>query len=386
MPWRPRSEIMRKMPLRLIFALACAGQLTAAVEFRGVWVARESLATRERLRETLVNLADANFNAVFINCWSRGYPLWPSDVFERETGLKIDPAFIGRDVLAEAIEEAKPLGIAVFPWFEYGFAGGYSEYFPGEGKRGLIFDRHPDWLAMTRDGTSQFLIGGTTNQYFYWMSHTHPDAQRFLLDLVVEVIRRYKVPGVEFDRARYPQLDCGYDPATKDLYAKENDGRQPPDNPADAQWMRWRANKLNQFLAELNRQTKTADWRGLMTNAPVVFDFSYRNFMQEYPAWVRERSLDFVSPQVYRATVADFEAELDRQMAHLGDVSRLVPGIDITNSRSAENLAEQIQAVRKRKLPGFVVWFYGGLTANNALGPLKAGVLAEKAELPFRLE
>jgi hypothetical protein len=102
---------------------------------------------------------------------------------------------------------------------------------------------------------------------------------------------------------------------------------------------------------------------------------------------MRQRSLDFVSPQVYRASVADFEAELDRQAAHMGgEVSRLVPGIDITNSRSAENLAQQIEAVRKRNLPGFVVWFYGGLTANNALEPLKAGVLKEKAELPFRLD
>jgi uncharacterized lipoprotein YddW (UPF0748 family) len=219
------------------------------------------------------------------------------------------------------------------------------------------------------------------------MSHTHPGVQKFLIDLVVEVVRRYKVPGVEFDRARYPQLDCGYDTATKELYGKENEGAAPPDNPADARWMRWRADKLNRFLMDLNRETKNADWRGLMTNAPVVFDFSYRNFLQEYPAWMRQRSLDFVSPQVYRASVADFEAELDRQAAHMGgEVSRLVPGIDITNSRSAENLAQQIEAVRKRNLPGFVVWFYGGLTANNALEPLKAGVLKEKAELPFRLD
>jgi uncharacterized lipoprotein YddW (UPF0748 family) len=151
---------MGKMLIRLILAAVVALPAAAAVEFRGVWVARDSLTTRERLKETLAALADANFNAVFINCWSRGYPLWPSDVFERETGQRIDPAFVGRDILTEAIEEAKPLGIAVFPWFEYGFVGGYSEYFPGEGKRGLVFDRHPEWLAATRDGSSQFPVGG----------------------------------------------------------------------------------------------------------------------------------------------------------------------------------------------------------------------------------
>jgi hypothetical protein len=85
------------------------------------------------------SLAAANCNAAFVNVWSRGYPLWPSDVFERETGLRIDPNFAGRDPLAELLEEGREAGIAVFPWAEYGFVGGYSHYLPGPGGRGPIF-------------------------------------------------------------------------------------------------------------------------------------------------------------------------------------------------------------------------------------------------------
>lgn len=372
------------MVFRTLITLSWAASAFASVEFRGVWIARDSLGSREKIRQTLKDLASANFNAAFINCWSRGYPLWPSEVFERETGHRIDPEFAGRDVLAEAIEEAKPYGITIFPWFEYGFVGGYSDYYPGDGKRGVIFDRHPDWLAKTRSGEVRFPISGT-NQAFFWMIHTHPDVQRFLIDLVVEVVRRYDVPGVEFDRARYPQLDCGYDDVTKELFAKDNDGQPPPDKTDDAAWMRWRADRLNRFLKDLYREAKAADWRGLMTNAPVVFPFSYVNFVQEYPAWVRDGSLDFVSPQVYRADLAAFERELDNQISRIGDASRLVPGIDITNSRSAENLARQIEIVRARKLPGFVVWYWGGLQAANAWEILATGVLKTRAELPFKL-
>jgi uncharacterized lipoprotein YddW (UPF0748 family) len=349
-----------------------------AVEFRGVWVARDSLGTREQVRETMRHLASANFNAVFVNVWSRGYPLWPSAVFERETGRRIDPLFEGRDIIREAIEEARPFGLAVFPWLEYGFVGGWAGYHPGESGRGPIFDRHPGWLARTRSGETRFAND------FYWMSHAHPGARKFLIDLTAEILTRYDVPGVEFDRARYPQLDCGYDEATVEQYRADHDGASPPDNPSDPEWVAWRAANLNRFLDELYRQTKAADWRGLMTNAPIVYPFGYVNFAQAYPAWIRARSVDFISPQVYRATLDSYTQELDRQIAQAGDSSRLVPGIDVTNSRSAAVLGEMIEATRARGLPGFVVWYYGGLRQIDAWDALRNGALRQPARLPFR--
>jgi uncharacterized lipoprotein YddW (UPF0748 family) len=358
--------------------LLASASVSAMTEFRGVWIARDSLGSREQIRESFRNLASANFNAVFVNCWSRGYPLWPSDVFERETGLRIDPAFAGRDVLAEAIEEAKPFGLAVFPWFEYGFVGGWSGYFAGEGKRGLIFDRHPDWLAQARSGETKFPGD------FYWMIHTHPDVQRFLIDLVREVLERYQVPGVEFDRARYPQLDCGYDNFTKTLYAQEHEGAAVPESPNDPQWTRWRARKLTDFAVLLAREVKAQDWRALMNNAPVVYPFGAVNFLQDYPAWTREGALDFVTPQVYRLDAASFARDLATQVVAVGSSTRLVPGIDITNSKSAAVLSRMIEIVRERQLPGFVVWYYGGLNRPEIWDALRQGVLSEPAKLPFQ--
>lgn len=365
------------LPVIAMFAWA-----QAAPEVRGVWVARDSLGSREQIRTMMQTLADANFNAAFINCWSRGYPLWPSDVFEKETGIRIDPGYAGRDVLREAIEEGKPLGISVIPWFEYGFVGGFSGYLPGTGRRGPIFDRHPEWLAKTRTGEVRFPIAGGGD--FFWMIHTHPDVQEFLIQLVEEVVRNYDVQVVEFDRARYPQLDCGYDDVTKEAYAAENGGMQPPENPNDGRWLRWRSEKLNAFIRRLTQRVKAVDWRILMTNAPIVYPFGYVMFAQDWPAWVREGSLDFVSPQVYRPDVAQYERELASQNNNIADLRRMVPGIDITNSRSGENLAEQIRIARERKTGGVVVWYYESLRVNRAFEVLKSGVFAEKAPLPWR--
>lgn len=367
--------------LLLAWMMAVGAACAAAPEIRGVWVARDSLGSRESIAAMTERLREANFNVIFVNVWSRGYPLWRSEVFERETGVAVDPTVGGRDVLAETIEEAKARGLAVVPWFEYGFVAGWSGNVP-EGSRGPLLDKHPEWSARTSSGATAFAWAGNTQGY--WLSHAHPEAQRFLLDLIAEVVERYDVPAIQFDRARYPATDCGYDEATVKLYEAEHEGASPPSNPNDAAWMKWRAERLNLFAKAIHERVRAANWRGLVTNAPIVYPFSYVNFLQDYTAWAREGSLDFVSPQIYRNTQAAFVAELENQVARLGGAARLVPGIDVTNLPDAGGLIAAIAAIREKGLPGFVVWYYEGLVRKNALGALKETVLAEAAALPWK--
>ena len=361
-------------------ASVCLAALVAAAaegpEIRGVWVDRAPLASRESIRAMLDDLKDANFNAVFVDIWSRGYPLWKSDVFKKHTGVATDPVYGDRDVLAEVIEEARPRGLAVIPWAEYGFVIGYT------GGRAPLKEAHPDWLARRKDGSTEFSWAGTTKSY--WIAHAHPEGQQFLLELMRELAANYDVPAIEFDRARYPELDCGYDDATKALYAAEHNGASSPANERDQEWMRWRADKLNAFIVQLGKTIKSANWRVLSTNAPIVYNYSYVNFLQEYPAWMKAGALDFVSPQIYRSDLAGFILELDKQMDALGgDGARLAPGLDVTNG-GTEVLIQQIEACRQRALPGVVIWYYGGLVQKGAFSRLKETVFAMPAALPWK--
>jgi uncharacterized lipoprotein YddW (UPF0748 family) len=365
----------------LALAAGAAAQPPAPepAELRGAWVDRSSLVSREEIRATLTAMAGAGFNVAFVNAWSRGYPLWKSEVFAEATGVAGDPGLGGRDVLREAIEEAERAGIAVMPWVEYGFAGGYSGYHPGPGGRGPIFERHPDWLARTRSGATEFTA---PNGFFSYMVQARPDVQEFLLSLMAELARGYRSAGIQFDRARYPQLDCGYDPYTLDLYRREHAGLEPPKEPADPGWVRWRADRVNAFVAALHRRLREADPRGMVSSAPITYPYGYDNFAQDYPAWLREGSLDFVVPQIYRRDAASYAAALDEQIAAVGgDPSRMVAGLDVTNSSTAA-LVGMIELTRRRGLRGVVVWYYRSLVQAGALPVLKAGVFARPAPLP----
>ncbi len=129
---------------------------------------------------------------------------------------------------------------------------------------------------------------------------------------------------------------------------------------------------------------KAANWLMRGRNAPIVFDYSYRLFLQDYPAWMKAGSMDFVSPQVYRADVGSFERELDKQLEHMGgEGSRMAPGVDISNT-NAETLVRSIEICRERKLAGVVIWYYGALVQKGALVKLRETVFSEPAALPWR--
>ncbi len=367
---------------QIFLLLLCLPALSFAQtpEVRGVWVARDSLGSRAEIRTMMQQLREANFNLALIDVWSRGYPIWRSELFERETGVAIDPTYAERDVLRECLEEGTAAGIHVMPWAEYGFIGGWSEYFSGPNKRGVIFERHPEWLARNKSGDERFTA---PTGYFYWMSHTRPDVQEFLISLMEELFTKYQTRGLQFDRVRYPTLECGYDDYTIELYRQEHGGAAPPADHLNAAWVRWRADKLNEFSRKFYERLRGRFRR--ISNAPIVTPFGYVNFAQDYPAWQRDRALDFTVPQIYRRTTADYIAELNRQIALSPDTKTLVAGVDITNSQNPAVLAEMIQATRERNLPGVVVWYFKALQNTSALPYLKSTVYREAVPMPWVL-
>ncbi len=363
---------------RLIFLLILISSVTAQQnELRGVWVAwaGDSFPSRAEIAATMDDLAAHNMNTVYVDVWRFGYPYWRSEIFHSFSGLWTDPAVEeGRDILQEMIAEAHRVGLHVEAWFEYGFvaATGVNDY---------ILSQRPEWLARKRDGS--YLFNGTYN--YKWLAHVNPEAQQFLTDLVLEVIANYDVDGVELDRIRYPELDCGYDDVTKAVYAAEHGGAMPPSVINNTEWMQWRAAKLTQYVADVYDTVKALRPDLFVSNAPIVYNYGYANFCQDWRPWINEGHLDFVSPQVYRATLAQYVSDLDYQLSQVTVPEKVYPGISSvidTYMVPTDVLIDKIEATRARNLPGHVIWYYN--TLADDLPGLKASVYQEKVEPPGR--
>jgi len=320
-------------------------------------------------------LAQNNVNTVYVDVWRFGYPYFRSDVFFKQTGLYSDPNLDeGRDVLQDMIAEGHRVGLEVSAWFEAGFA-------VCSGENTDLYTAHPEWFAERKDGTKDFYADGGIR--YYWLSHCNREAQDFLIDLCREVASKYDVDGIEFDRVRYPELDCGYDSATTELYASEHNGAFPPANAYDSGWIKWRSEKLTEFMGRVYDSLKTINPDVMVSNAPLWY--GYNQFCQDYAPWVNEGHLDFVETQMYFADAATYTSRLDTERQKLQDQTKLYPGISTYANEVITppgELIKMISETRKRGIEGHVIWYSEKVL--DYLDTLSATVYAEPAGLPFR--
>ncbi|MDZ7269469.1 MAG: family 10 glycosylhydrolase [candidate division KSB1 bacterium] len=343
-------------------------------ELRGVWVtnvASQVLNSKPGIAAAMDSLKAAGLNAIFPVMYNNGYTLYPSLVMLGVTGELIDPAFQGRDVLAELLAEAHRVGLEVHPWFEYGFAASFGN------NGGPILARNPGWAGKrlsTGGATDDEAIGGG----FYWLSQAHPEVREFLLSLMLEVVENYDIDGVQLDRIRYGRVhfgrnpnnqilpsDFGYDDAHLARYRAEHNGADPPANPDDENWRRWRAGLLNEFTAAFCDTVKKINPHVLVSNAPVVYPYGYVYFMQDWPAAVRQGRPDFVVPQIYRFDLVSYTSELNNTK------SRLPAGYDgffagmLIRSGSyqapANLVVSFVEQNRRSAVAGGVFFFYEGM-------------------------
>ena len=365
----PRRNALCICLLLASLAISTRAQRTAPEgEVRGVWLTNvdsKVLNSRAAIAEAMQFLKDHGFNVVFPVVWNDARTLYQSRVMDSLFGMPIDPRQVRadkrRDPLQEVIEEAHARGIAVIPWFEYGFSSSYNK------GGGMILKKYPHWAARDRNGKLLKKNG------FEWMNAYHPEVQAFILSLVREVVMRYDVDGVQGDD-RLPALpsEGGYDPFTRSLYALEHEGASPPSDPKNAAWLRWRGDKLNAFGRKLYDEVKRIKPHVLVTWSPSIYPWCYEEYLQDWPSWINGGFADLVIPQVYRYSIERYTQALASQSNDSVGIPSgyraIVPGILMnvgTYLIEEAHLLQAMQVNRDRGYKGEVFFFYEGLRKND---------------------
>jgi uncharacterized lipoprotein YddW (UPF0748 family) len=350
------------------------------IEIRGIWITNTDSAvldSQANIAEAMDFLAETGFNVVFPVVWSKGATVYPSQVMRSQFGFAIDPRYAGRDPLAEVVTEARRVGLKVIPWFEYGFASSYNQ------NGGQLLAKKPEWAA--RDCNGHLL----KKNGFEWMNALDSQVQDFLLSLILEVVNNYDVEGIQGDD-RIPAMPCegGYDAATVARY-RQKFRRQPPSNPKDRRWLQWRADILTDFLARLHRRVKAVNPNLLISMAPSIYDWGYKEYLQDSPTWLQQGLVDLLHPQAYRRDFNSYKQIIDRLVREQTPQqrSRLTPGVllNIGSYRmTPQYLSQAIAHNRYCGVFGEVFFFYEGLRAdNNALAKvLRNGAYAKSASFP----
>ncbi|MBD2098707.1 family 10 glycosylhydrolase [Trichocoleus sp. FACHB-591] len=324
-------------------------------EIRGVWLTNvdsEILFSRDRLKNDLQDLANLKFNTIYPTVWNWGHTLYPSQVAKKVIGTEVDPTpgLQGRDMLAEAVEEGHRNNLAVIPWFEFGFMA------PAESD---LVARHPDWLTTRQDGSTIWAEGKHSR---VWLNPFQPEVQQFMIDLVTEIVTKYDIDGIQFDDHFGLPAQFGYDPITVKLYQQEHQGQSPPSDPKDAEWTRWRADKITQVFARTFEAIKARKPKAIVSLSPNPQKFSYEEFLADWATWERRGLVEELLLQIYRTDLNTFLSELDQPEVraakqHIPVAIGILAGLK-DRLMPTPQIQAQVQAVRDRDFKGVSFFYY----------------------------
>lgn len=287
---------------------------------RGTWitnVASKALLSEANIKETVALCKEKGLNNIYVVVWNGGVTMYPSEVVNSYIGVKQHPVYNTFDPIKTIIEEGHKEGLKVHAWFEFGFSYAYKD------TTRSWFKKYPHWVGRNSKGELLNKNG------FYWWSAMHPEVQSFMKKLVLEVVTKYDVDGIQGDD-RLPAMPAegGYDSTTLAMYKTET-GKDAPLVYNEPNWLQWKADKLSAFGKSLYNDVKKAKPNCVVSWAPSIYPWSKEQYLQDWPAWLNGGYADYIMPQLYRYNIEAYEKilkELDAQLTP-EQKKKVFPGI-----------------------------------------------------------
>lgn len=338
-------------------------QKPVAGEFRGVWDARGTGPYPGDWTRTCRELREAGFTALLPNVVGGGAATYASKAIPRADAFQRHG-----DQIATCVRAAREQGLEVHAWIYCWFVEGAPN----------------DWLEqLRREERLQVDANGKT---LPWLSPSHPENQRLLLEVVRE-IAAYNVDGIHLDYIRYPGAASDVSPAARRAF-EAHLGRRVPNwpkavigkGPLAEAFCAWRAEQITDMVRKIRAELKKTKPEVRLSAAVFgLYPGCLPGVAQDWGRWLKEGLVDFVTPMNYATDLTTFVGLTRPQLAMPGAPGRVYPGLGVSSSESrlsADGVIEQIVALRRLGAKGFVLFRLDRTLIEQVLPYLRLGVTA----------
>ncbi len=351
-------------------------------EFRGEWIAtvanidwpsKPGLSTAQQKAEliTLLNrAAQLKLNAIVFQVRPACDAMYASQIepwSEYLTGVMGRAPEPFYDPLQLVIEEAHRRGMELHAWFNPYRALHKSHQ--GQVSVNHISKTHPGYVHSYGE--------------YLWLDPGERDVQEYSWRVVMDVVRRYDIDGVQFDDYFYP------DPSEVNR-----------DFPDEASWKKygaggklsrddWRRENVNAFISRIYTSIKaTKPWVKFGVSPPGIWrpgnppgingSDSYTKYFADSRKWLVNGWLDYCAPQLYWQ-IGDREHSFPVLLKWWDDQNvkgrHIWPGMSVAYSQShswnPNEVPEQIRTERKQPgTKGYLLYSARCMASNNVLTSL----------------
>jgi len=351
-------------------------------ELKGVWIRPESSNPKDIAR-ILDRMAAAGINNIFLETYFHGYTIYPSKVMASYGFTPQNPNFKG-DVLATWIKLAHARGIKVNIWFETFYVGNKNPKYYSQSILGV----KPEWSNLPkRSYDAEGPVSSASEHNGYFLDPANPDVQKFLLELVGEIICQYKPDGINMDYLRNPQCispknnghdmsNWGYTKCAREVF-KGNYGVDPVDiRPNTEMWDTWskfRQDNVTDFVIKVSELAKA---NNVLFTAVIFPDrcAALHTKQQDWKTWLQEGYVDGVTPLLLTCDSKTAASLMEEVLRCKPYNTKIYSGLFVTFMNGApEDLLRQIHEARKLNTHGIIFFDYAHFD-NKYVNILKAGV------------
>ncbi len=361
-------------------------------EYRAMWVDTwgEGILNPSQVT-TLVNTAKThNYNVIIPEIRKAGDAYYDSAYEPRATNITQPLPW---DPLQDLITKAHAEGIEVHAWIvtyriwrvAWGAAPPYH-----------MWTLHPEWVMLSKtgednDGSSYFFDPGV------------PQVQRYVCEVVKDIVGKYEIDGFNFDYIRYMGAEWGYNPIARQRFYNEY-GYYPPTSDNGAQWDNWcdyRRTQVTDLVrkcyleaTKIRPQIKMSacltGGGGLYPTYDFTNTSTYYDVFQNWPAWAEEGILDLLTPMGYKdedipTSARDYRDWTDFFVDHR--YGRHMAKGQGAYMNSIENSIIQMQYARDAGADGMVTYSYRstndeGRPNSEFYNAVSSTVFASPAAIP----
>ena len=349
-------------------------------EFRGVWIAtvanidwpKPGLRPAQQkadLISLLNRAAELKLNAIIFQVrpacdalYSSQLEPW-SEYLTGTMGKAPEPFY---DPLAFAVQEAHKRGMELHAWFNPYRALHKSHI--GNISSGHISKTHPELVRSYGD--------------YLWLDPGEREVQEHTLRVVMDVVKRYDIDGVQFDDYFYPDPTINGNRDFPDEASWKKFGASGKLNRAD-----WRRENVNALMSRVYTSIKTAKpwvkfgiapfgiWRPGEPAQIAGFD-AYAKLFADSRKWLMNGWVDYFSPQLYwriEQKEQSFPVLLNWWTQQNQRHRNLWPGLYASGALSqqwpANEIPDQIRLIRKQPgADGYIFYNATSLLTNSPRG------------------
>lgn len=336
------------------------------MDVKGVWVPRWSIKDQNAIFENL----DGRFNHIFLQVFALGEAYYPSS--------HVPVKKRSDEWLITFIDQAHYRNIKVSAWinvfYSWGFAPKSSNQHP--------FIQQPHWYV--RDRNNRSIVDYTVeelkdiNTEGYYLAPANPQVQDYILNIALEIVRRYDFDGIHFDYIRYPNSSFVYDNSLRSKFMREFyiDPIELLDkedfskrygiwgfDDLSAKWQEFAPKDLTAYVKYLSERLK-AERPDLLISAAVKpnYQSAYYDYNQNWSIWLNAGYIDFVCLMAYGKYI---KGALNKALNVIDDPYRIAVGLGLY-VLSPEEIKEQVDYVRSRDFSGVIFYSYDQLKENRA--------------------